>query len=557
MKSDNVKAGMQQAPHRSLFNALGFTEEEMKKPMVGIVSSYNEIVPGQMNLDKIVNAVKLGVAEAGGVPVVFPAIAVCDGIAMGHIGMKYSLVTRDLIADSTECMALAHQFDALVMVPNCDKNVPGLLMAAARINVPTVFVSGGPMLAGHVKGHKTSLSSMFEAVGACAAGTMTEEDVREYEEKACPTCGSCSGMYTANSMNCLTEVLGMGLRGNGTIPAVYSERIKLAKHAGMAVMDMLRKDIRPRDIMTKDAIMNALTVDMALGCSTNSMLHLPAIAHEVGFDFDISFANPISERTPNLCHLAPAGPTYMEDLNEAGGVYAVMKELADADLLNLDCMTVTGKTVGENIKDAVNKNPEVIRPLDNPYSKTGGLAVLKGNLAPDGGVVKRSAVVEEMMVHEGPARVFDCEEDAIAAIKGGKIVAGDVVVIRYEGPKGGPGMREMLNPTSAIAGMGLGSSVALITDGRFSGASRGASIGHVSPEAAVGGPIALVEEGDIIKINIPAMTLELAVSDEELEARRRKWQPREPKVTTGYLARYASMVTSGNCGATLRIPDAQ
>lgn len=557
MKSDNVKAGMQQAPHRSLFNALGFTEEEMKKPMVGIVSSYNEIVPGHMNLDKIVNAVKLGVAEAGGVPVVFPAIAVCDGIAMGHIGMKYSLVTRDLIADSTECMALAHQFDALVMVPNCDKNVPGLLMAAARINVPTVFVSGGPMLAGHVKGHKTSLSSMFEAVGACAAGTMTEDDVKEYEEKACPTCGSCSGMYTANSMNCLTEVLGMGLRGNGTIPAVYSERIKLAKHAGMAVMDMLHKNIRPRDIMTKDAIMNALTVDMALGCSTNSMLHLPAIAHEVGFDFDISFANPISERTPNLCHLAPAGPTYMEDLNEAGGVYAVMKELADAGLLNLDCMTVTGKTVGENIKDAVNKNPEVIRPLDNPYSKTGGLAVLKGNLAPDGGVVKRSAVVEEMMVHEGPARVFDCEEDAIAAIKGGKIVAGDVVVIRYEGPKGGPGMREMLNPTSAIAGMGLGSSVALITDGRFSGASRGASIGHVSPEAAVGGPIALVEEGDIIKINIPAMTLELAVSDQELEERRRKWQPREPKVTTGYLARYASMVTSGNCGATLRIPDAQ
>lgn len=557
MKSDNVKAGMQQAPHRSLFNALGFTEEEMKKPMVGIVSSYNEIVPGHMNLDKIVNAVKLGVAEAGGVPVVFPAIAVCDGIAMGHIGMKYSLVTRDLIADSTECMALAHQFDALVMVPNCDKNVPGLLMAAARINVPTVFVSGGPMLAGHVKGHKTSLSSMFEAVGACAAGTMTEDDVKEYEEKACPTCGSCSGMYTANSMNCLTEVLGMGLRGNGTIPAVYSERIKLAKHAGMAVMDMLHKNIRPRDIMTKDAIMNALTVDMALGCSTNSMLHLPAIAHEVGFDFDISFANPISERTPNLCHLAPAGPTYMEDLNEAGGVYAVMKELADAGLLNLDCMTVTGKTVGENIKDAVNKNPEVIRPLDNPYSKTGGLAVLKGNLAPDGGVVKRSAVVEEMMVHEGPARVFDCEEDAIAAIKGGKIVSGDVVVIRYEGPKGGPGMREMLNPTSAIAGMGLGSSVALITDGRFSGASRGASIGHVSPEAAVGGPIALVEEGDIIKINIPAMTLELAVSDQELEERRRKWQPREPKVTTGYLARYASMVTSGNCGATLRIPDAQ
>lgn len=554
MKSDNVKCGMQQAPHRSLFNALGFTEEEMKKPMVGIVSSYNEIVPGHMNLDKIVNAVKLGVAEAGGVPVVFPAIAVCDGIAMGHIGMKYSLVTRDLIADSTECMAQAHQFDALVMVPNCDKNVPGLLMAAARINVPTVFVSGGPMLAGHVKGQKRSLSSMFEAVGSYAAGTMSEDDVREFEEKVCPTCGSCSGMYTANSMNCLTEALGMGLRGNGTIPAVYSERIKLAKHAGMAVMDMYRKNIRPRDIMTKDAILNALTVDMALGCSTNSMLHLPAIAHEVGFDFDISFANPISEKTPNLCHLAPAGPTYMEDLNEAGGVYAVMKELADAGLLHTDCMTVTGKTVGENIADAENKNPEVIRPLDNPYSKTGGLAVLKGNLAPDGGVVKRSAVCGEMMVHEGPARVFDCEEDAIAAIKSGKIVAGDVVVIRYEGPKGGPGMREMLNPTSAIAGMGLGSSVALITDGRFSGASRGASIGHVSPEAAVGGPIALVEEGDIIKINIPKMTLELAVSDEELAARKAKWQPREPKVKTGYLARYAAMVTSGNRGAILQVP---
>ena len=555
MKSDNVKSGMQQAPHRSLFNALGFTEEEMKKPMVGIVSSYNEIVPGHMNLDKIVNAVKLGVAEAGGVPVVFPAIAVCDGIAMGHIGMKYSLVTRDLIADSTECMALAHQFDALVMVPNCDKNVPGLLMAAARINVPTVFVSGGPMLAGHVHGKKRSLSSMFEAVGSYAAGTMTEEEVKEYEEKVCPTCGSCSGMYTANSMNCLTEALGMGLGGNGTIPAVYSERIKLAKHAGMAVMDMYNKNIRPRDIMTKEAILNALTVDMALGCSTNSMLHLPAIAHEVGFDFDISFANPISEKTPNLCHLAPAGPTYMEDLNEAGGVYAVMKELADIGLLNTDCMTVTGKTVGENIKNAVNKNPEVIRPVDNPYSKTGGLAVLKGNLAPDGGVVKRSAVVDEMMVHEGPARVFDCEEDAIAAIKGGKIVAGDVVVIRYEGPKGGPGMREMLNPTSAIAGMGLGSSVALITDGRFSGASRGASIGHVSPEAAVGGPIALVEEGDIIQINIPEMTLNIAGSDEELSARKAKWQPREPKGTTGYLARYASMVTSGNRGAILQIPE--
>ena len=554
MRSDNVKKGMQQAPHRSLFNALGFTEEEMKKPMVGIVSSYNEIVPGHMNLDKIVNAVKLGVAEAGGVPVVFPAIAVCDGIAMGHIGMKYSLVTRDLIADSTECMALAHQFDALVMVPNCDKNVPGLLMAAARINVPTVFVSGGPMLAGHVKGQKRSLSSMFEAVGANAAGTMTEEEVREFEEKVCPTCGSCSGMYTANSMNCLTEALGMGLRGNGTIPAVYSERIKLAKHAGMAVMEMLKKDIRPRNIMTKDAILNALTVDMALGCSTNSMLHLPAIAHEIGFDFDISFANPISEKTPNLCHLAPAGPTYMEDLNEAGGVYAVMKELADIGLLNLDCMTVTGKTVGENIKDAVNKNEEVIRPVSNPYSKTGGLAVLKGNLAPDGSVVKRSAVVEEMMVHEGPARVFDCEEDAIDAIKSGKIVKGDVVVIRYEGPKGGPGMREMLNPTSAIAGMGLGSSVALITDGRFSGASRGASIGHVSPEAAVGGPIALVKEGDIIKIDIPAMTLDVDVSDEEMEQRRKEWVPREPKVTTGYLSRYRELVTSGNRGAILEVP---
>ena len=557
MVSDNARAGMQQAPARSLFNALGFTAEEMKKPMVGIVSSYNEIVPGHMNIDKIVDAVKLGVAEAGGVPVVFPAIAVCDGIAMGHVGMKYSLVTRDLIADSTECMAIAHQCDALVMVPNCDKNVPGLLMAAARLNLPTVFVSGGPMLAGHVKGQKRSLSSMFEAVGSYAAGTMTEDDVTEFENKVCPTCGSCSGMYTANSMNCLTEALGMGLRGNGTIPAVYSERIKLAKHAGMAVMDMYNKNIRARDIITKESIMNALTVDMALGCSTNSMLHLPAIAHEIGFDFDISFANPISEKTPNLCHLAPAGPTYMEDLNEAGGVYAVMKELADIGLLNTDCMTVTGRTIGENIATAVNRNPEVIRPVDNPYSKTGGLAVLKGNLAPDGSVVKRSAVVEEMMVHEGPARVFDCEEDAIAAIKGGKIVAGDVVVIRYEGPKGGPGMREMLNPTSAIAGMGLGSSVALITDGRFSGASRGASIGHVSPEAAVGGPIALVEEGDIIRINIPAMTLDIDVSDEEMAARRAKWQPREPKVTTGYLKRYASLVTSGNRGAILALPGEQ
>ena len=557
MISDNARAGMQQAPARSLFNALGFTQEEMKKPMVGIVSSFNEIVPGHMNIDKIVEAVKLGVAEAGGVPVVFPAIAVCDGIAMGHVGMKYSLVTRDLIADSTECMAIAHQFDALVMVPNCDKNVPGLLMAAARLNLPTVFVSGGPMLAGHVKGRKISLSSMFEAVGSYAAGTMTEDDVCEYENKVCPTCGSCSGMYTANSMNCLTEALGMGLRGNGTIPAVYSERIRLAKHAGMAVMDMYNKGIKARDIITKDAIMNALTVDMALGCSTNSMLHLPAIAHEIGFDFDISFANPISERTPNLCHLAPAGPTYMEDLNEAGGVWAVMKELADIGLLNTDCMTVTGKTVGENIKNAVNRDPEVIRPVDNPYSKTGGLAVLKGNLAPDGSVVKRSAVVDEMMVHEGPARVFDCEEDAIAAIKGGKIVEGDVVVIRYEGPKGGPGMREMLNPTSAIAGMGLGSSVALITDGRFSGASRGASIGHVSPEAAVGGPIALVEEGDIIKIDIPNMKLELDVSDEVLAERKAKWQPREPKVTTGYLKRYAALVTSGNRRAILALPGEQ
>jgi len=557
MISDNARAGMQQAPARSLFNALGFTPEEMKKPMVGIVSSFNEIVPGHMNIDKIVEAVKLGVAEAGGVPVVFPAIAVCDGIAMGHVGMKYSLVTRDLIADSTECMAIAHQFDALVMVPNCDKNVPGLLMAAARLNLPTVFVSGGPMLAGHVKGRKRSLSSMFEAVGSYAAGTMTEDDVCEYENKVCPTCGSCSGMYTANSMNCLTEALGMGLRGNGTIPAVYSERIRLAKHAGMAVMDMYNKGIKARDIITKDAIMNALTVDMALGCSTNSMLHLPAIAHEIGFDFDISFANPISERTPNLCHLAPAGPTYMEDLNEAGGVWAVMKELADIGLLNTDCMTVTGKTVGENIKNAVNRDPEVIRPVDNPYSKTGGLAVLKGNLAPDGSVVKRSAVVDEMMVHEGPARVFDCEEDAIAAIKGGKIVEGDVVVIRYEGPKGGPGMREMLNPTSAIAGMGLGSSVALITDGRFSGASRGASIGHVSPEAAVGGPIALVKEGDIIKIDIPNMKLELDVSDEVLAERKAKWQPREPKVTTGYLKRYAALVTSGNRGAILALPGEQ
>ncbi|EHE99351.1 dihydroxy-acid dehydratase [Enterocloster citroniae] len=553
MKSDAVKTGMQQAPHRSLFNALGMTEEEMKKPMVGIVSSYNEIVPGHMNLDKIVEAVKLGVAMAGGTPVVFPAIAVCDGIAMGHIGMKYSLVTRDLIADSTECMALAHQFDALVMVPNCDKNVPGLLMAAARINVPTVFVSGGPMLAGHVKGHKTSLSSMFEAVGSYAAGTMSEEDVKEYENKACPTCGSCSGMYTANSMNCLTEVLGMGLKGNGTIPAVYSERIKLAKHAGMQVMEMYRQNIRPRDIMTKDAFMNALTMDMALGCSTNSMLHLPAIAHEAGVELNVDIANEISARTPNLCHLAPAGPTYIEDLNEAGGIYAVMNEISKKGLLNLDCMTVTGKTVGENIKDCENRNPDVIRPVEHPYSETGGIAILKGNLAPNSAVVKRSAVAPEMLKHEGPARVFDCEEDAIDAIKGGRIVAGDVVVIRYEGPKGGPGMREMLNPTSAIAGMGLGSSVALITDGRFSGASRGASIGHAAPEAAVGGPIALVEEGDIISIDIDNHQLNVLVDPEEMAARKAKWQPRTPQVTTGYLARYASLVTSADKGAVLQV----
>ena len=555
MRSDAVKKGMQQAPHRSLFNALGLTEEEMNRPLVGIVSSYNEIVPGHMNLDKIVQAVKMGVAMAGGTPIMFPAIAVCDGIAMGHTGMKYSLVTRDLIADSTEAMAMAHQFDALVMVPNCDKNVPGLLMAAARVNVPTVFVSGGPMLAGHIKGQKRSLSSMFEAVGSYAAGTMTEEDVKEFENKVCPTCGSCSGMYTANSMNCLTEVLGMGLQGNGTIPAVYSERIKLAKKAGMKVMEMLEKNIRPRDIMTEKAFMNALTVDMALGCSTNSMLHLPAIAHEAGVELNVDIANEVSARTPNLCHLAPAGPTYMEDLNEAGGVYAVMNELSKKNLLNLDCMTVTGKTVGENIKNCINKNPEVIRTIDNPYSQTGGIAILKGNLAPDSGVVKQSAVAPEMLVHEGPARVFDCEEDAIEAIKGGKIVEGDVVVIRYEGPKGGPGMREMLNPTSAIVGMGLGSSVALITDGRFSGASRGASIGHVSPEAAVGGPIALVEEGDIIKINIPEHSLNVDISDEEMAARRAKWQPRQPKVTTGYLARYAHLVTSGNRGAILEVQD--
>ena len=553
MNSDHVKKGMQQAPHRSLFNALGYTKEEMERPLVGIVSSYNEIVPGHMNLDKITQAVKMGVAMAGGTPVVFPAIAVCDGIAMGHTGMKYSLVTRELIADSTECMAKAHQFDALVMIPNCDKNVPGLLMAAARINVPTVFVSGGPMLAGHVDGRKRSLSSMFEAVGAYEAGKMTAEKVEEYVNKVCPTCGSCSGMYTANSMNCMTEVLGMGLQGNGTIPAVYSERIRLAKHAGMKVMELLKNNVRPSDIMTKKAFLNCLTVDMALGCSTNTMLHLPAIAHEAGVELNMDIANEISAKTPNLCHLAPAGPTYMEDLNEAGGVYAVMNELSKKGLLYEDQITVTGKTVGENIKDVRNLNPEVIRPIDNPYMAQGGISVLKGNIAPDTGIVKQSAVVPEMMVHEGPARVFDCEEDAIKAIKGGDIVPGDVVVIRYEGPKGGPGMREMLNPTSAIAGMGLGDSVALITDGRFSGASRGASIGHVSPEAAVGGPIALIEEGDIIKIDIPNNSLNVDVTDEELAKRKEKWQPREPKITDGYLRRYAALVTSGNRGAVLDV----
>ncbi len=553
MNSDRVFKGLQQAPHRSLFNALGFTEEERNKPLIGIVSSYNEIVPGHMNLDKITEAVKLAVAEAGGMPVVVPAIAVCDGIAMGHIGMKYSLVTRDLIADSTECLATAHAFDGMVCIPNCDKNVPGLLMAAARVNIPTVFVSGGPMMAGRIDGHKTSLSSMFEAVGSVSAGSMTEEKLCEFEEKACPTCGSCSGMYTANSMNCLTEAIGMGLPGNGTIPAVYSARIRLAKQAGYAVMNLIKNNIRPRDIMTKEAFMNAMTMDMALGCSTNTMLHLPAIAHEAGVELNMEIANEVSSRTPNLCHLAPAGPTYMEDLNEAGGVLAVMSELVKKDLINTDLITATGKTIKENLKGVVNRNPEVIRPIDNPYMQSGGIAVLKGNIAPDTGIVKKSAVVPEMMVHEGPARVFDCEEDAIEAILGGKIVAGDVVVIRYEGPKGGPGMREMLNPTSAIAGRGLGSSVALITDGRFSGASRGASIGHVSPEAAVGGPIALIEEGDIISIDIPNNALNVKVSDEELEERRKKWQPRQPRVTTGYLSRYREMVTSGNRGAILEI----
>ncbi len=553
MRSDTVKKGKQQAPHRSLFRALGFTDEELERPLIGIVSSYNEIVPGHMNLDKITEAVKQGVAMAGGTPVVFPAIAVCDGIAMGHIGMKYSLVTRDLIADSTEAMVMAHQFDGLVMIPNCDKNVPGLLMAAARLNIPTIFVSGGPMLAGHIQGQKRSLSSMFEAVGANAAGKMSDEELKEFENKVCPTCGSCSGMYTANSMNCLTEVLGMSLRGNGTIPAVYSERIQLAKHTGMQIMKLVENNICPRDIMTRNAIHNALTVDMALGCSTNTMLHLPAIAHELGLDFDIELANKISENTPNLCHLAPAGPTYIEDLNEAGGVYAVMSELNKKNLLHTDCLTVTTKTVGENISGVENTNTDVIRSIDHPYSTTGGLAILKGNLAPDGSVVKRSAVDETMLVHTGPARVFDSEEDAIVAIKGGKIKENNVVVIRYEGPKGGPGMREMLNPTSAIAGMGLDKSVALITDGRFSGASRGASIGHISPEAAVGGTIALVEEGDMIKIDIPHYSIELLVSEKELENRRKKWQAPTPKVTSGYLARYASMVSSGSKGAILEI----
>ncbi len=554
MNSEHVREGVQSAPHRSLFNALGYTKEEMRKPMIGVVCSYNEIVPGHINLDKIAEAVKMGIAEAGGMPVEFPAIAVCDGIAMGHTGMKYSLVTRDLIADSTECMARAHQFDGLVMIPNCDKNVPGLLMAAARVNIPTVFVSGGPMLAGKVRGEKRSLSSMFEAVGEYEAGKINMEELKLYEENVCPTCGSCSGMYTANSMNCLTEVIGMGLPGNGTIPAVYSARIRLAKMAGYAIMDMIEKNIRPRSIMTEAAFRNALTVDMALGCSTNTMLHLPAIAHECGIELKVENANEISAKTPNLCHLAPAGYAYMEDLNEAGGVYAVMKELSKKNLLDLSGITVTGKTMEENIAHARNKDEEIIRPIDKPFMPIGGIAVLKGNLAPDTGVVKRSAVAPEMMVHEGPARVFDCEEDAIAAIKGGKINEGDVVVIRYEGPKGGPGMREMLNPTSAIVGMGLGSTVALITDGRFSGASRGAAIGHVSPEAAVGGPIALIEEGDIISIDIPNYSLNVKLSDEELEKRRKAWKPKKRPDLDGYLVRYRALVTSGNRGAILELP---
>jgi len=554
MRSDVVTKGTSRAPQRALFNALGFTKEEMERPLIGIVSSKNDIVPGHMNLDKIVEAVKIGVAMAGGTPIVFPAIAVCDGIAMGHQGMKYSLATRDLIADSTEAMAMAHAFDALVMVPNCDKNVPGLLMAAARVNIPTIFVSGGPMLAGKIDGCKTSFSSIAEAVGSFNVGKITEEKLEEFENKCCPTCGSCSGMYTANSMNCLTEVLGMGLGGNGTIPAVYSERIRLAKHAGMKIMELIEKDIRPRDIMTKEAFENALTMDMALGCSTNSMLHLPAIAHEVGIELNVDMANAISDKTPNLCHLAPAGHTYVEDLNEAGGVYAVMNEINKLNLLNTNLITCTGKTVAENIKGCEIKDTDVIRPVTNPYSATGGIAVLKGNLAPDSCVVKRSAVSEEMLKHKGPARVFDCEEDALGAINSDQIIPGDVIVIRYEGPKGGPGMREMLNPTSAIMGRGLGNSVALITDGRFSGATRGAAIGHVSPEAAVGGNIALIEEGDIISIDINANSIDFEVSAEELKIRKANWKPRQPKITTGYLARYAALVSSGNKGAILEIP---
>lgn len=552
MRSDVIKKGVPAAPNRSLLYALGYTKEEIERPLIGVVCSYNEIVPGHMNLDKIAEAVKAGIRAAGGTPVEFPAIAVCDGIAMGHTGMKYSLVTRDLIADSTEAMVMAHQFDGLVMIPNCDKNVPGLLMAAARVNIPTIFVSGGPMLAGTLNdGRRTCLSHMFEAVGAHYAGKLDDAGLEEYEQNACPTCGSCSGMYTANSMNCLTEAIGMGLKGNGTIPAVYSARLRLAKHAGMQIMELVAKNICPRDIMTPAAFHNAETVDMALGCSTNTMLHLPAIAHECGLDLSFDMANEISEKTPNLCHLAPAGFTYMEDLERAGGVYAVMKELADAGLLDTSVMTCTGNTMGENIKDAVNRDPEIIRPVDDPFTKTGGIAVLKGNLAPDGCVVKQSAVAPEMMVHEGPARVFNSEDDAIAAIYDGKITAGDIVIIRYEGPKGGPGMREMLNPTSAIAGMGLDKSVALITDGRFSGATRGASIGHVSPEAASGGPIGLVEEGDIIAINIPEHTIELKVSDEELTNRKEKWVCPEPRIKTGYLARYAKYVSSADKGAIL------
>ena len=551
MVKDSIVNGFENAPHRSLYHALGLTEEETQRPLIGIVSSYNEIVPGHMNIDKIAEAVKMGVAMAGGTPIVFPAIAVCDGIAMGHTGMKYSLVTRDLIADSTECMVKAHGFDGLVMIPNCDKNVPGLLMAAARINIPTIFVSGGPMLAGHVGGRKTSLSSMFEAVGAYSAGKIDQEKLREFELKTCPTCGSCSGMYTANSMNCLPEVLGMGLRGNGTIPAVYSQRLELAKHAGMQVMELVKKNIRPRDIMTMDAFENAVTADMAIGCSTNTILHLPAIANECGFKFDLDMANVISERTPNICHLAPSGHAYMEDLNEAGGIYAVLKELSKKDLLHLDTMTVTGKTLGENIKDAVNLNPEIIRPIDDPYSQTGGLAILRGNLAPDGCVVKRAAVAPEMMVHEGPARVFDSEEEAIKEIYAGGIKPGDVVVIRYEGPAGGPGMREMLSPTSAIAGQGLDKEVALITDGRFSGATRGASIGHISPEAVSGGLIAYVKEGDIISINIPEYKIELKVSDEEIAKRKKEMPIKHKTDLEGYLKRYARMVSSADKGAII------